>query len=93
MKNSQPFPSYSRKTSHDPTLLWRVCSRLVARSAVSGLSGGNGARSAASGRPNPRGSIPGGPRPRDQALALALYNVACVVVCSILVKLGYPKNF
>ena len=52
-----------------------LCSRLVARSAVSGLSGGNAARSAASGRPDPRGSIPGGPRPRDQALALALYGV------------------
>ena len=39
MKNSQQFQSYGRKTSHDPPLLWRVCSRLVARSVVSRLSG------------------------------------------------------
>ena len=31
------------------------------------------------------GSIPGGPRPRDQALALALNNVASVVVVVVVV--------
>ena len=46
---------------------------------------GNAARSAASGGPDPGGSIPGGPRPRDQALALALNNVASVVVVVVVV--------